>query len=129
MQVIDSSPTPEAPVKTEAVASSSKQYLPYIKEALENTKGTRRVLFFYASWCPTCIPADGDFVKNISLLPSDVTVIRVNYNDPDTDTEEKALATKYGITYQHTYVQIDASGNVVTKWNGGATKELLAKIK
>lgn len=127
-QVMSPSPTPDAMVKNESTPSS-KQYLPYIKEALENTKGTRRVLFFYASWCPTCIPADGDFVKNISLLPSDVTVIRVNYNDPDTDTEEKALATKYGITYQHTYVQIDASGNVVTKWNGGATKELLAKIK
>ncbi len=107
----------------------SKQYIPYTKEALESSKGTRRVLFFYASWCPTCIPANVDFEKNLSMLPSDVIVIRVNYNDPDTDADEKALATKYGITYQHTYVQIDAEGNEVVKWNGGAIKELLAKIK
>ncbi|MBP9670590.1 thioredoxin family protein [Candidatus Woesebacteria bacterium] len=127
-QVMSPSPTPNTMVKTESTPIS-KQYLSYTKEALENTKGNSRVLFFYASWCPTCIPANADFEKNISMLPSDVTVIRVNYNDPDTDAEEKALATKYSITYQHTYVQIDAEGKAVTKWNGGATKELLAKIK
>lgn len=127
-QVMNPSPTSSALVKTESTPIS-KQYLPYTKDVLESSKTTRRVLFFYASWCPTCIPADADFTKNISMLPSDVTLIRVNYNDPDTDADEKALATKYGITYQHTYVQIDAEGNEVVKWNGGATKELLAKIK
>jgi len=126
--VMDPSPTPNTMVKTETTPSS-KQYLPYTKEVLESAGSTRRVLFFYASWCPTCIPANADFEKNSSMLPSDVTVIRVNYSDPDTDTEEKALATKYGITYQHTYVQIDSEGNEVTKWNGGSVKELLAKIK
>jgi thioredoxin 1 len=127
-EVMDPSPAPTSVVKTESTPGS-KQYLPYTKEVLDSSKSTRRVLYFYASWCPTCIPADADFQKNISQLPSDVTVIRVNYNDPETDAEEKALATKYGITYQHTYVQIDAEGNELTKWNGGATKELLAKIK
>lgn len=127
-QVMDPSPTPNAMVKTESTPIS-KQYLPYTEDVLESSKSTRRVLFFYASWCPTCIPADADFTKNVSMLPSDVTLIRVNYNDPDTDADEKALAAKYAITYQHTYVQIDADGNEITKWNGGSVKELLAKIK
>jgi thioredoxin-related protein len=48
---------------------------------------------------------------------------------PETDQEEKDLAKKYGITYQHTFVQIDSKGNEITKWNGGKTDELLAKIK
>lgn len=125
---MDQSATPDTMVKTETT-TSSKQYLPYTQEVLQSSKSTRRVLFFYASWCPTCIPADADFEKNVSMLPSDLTVIRVNYNDQDTDAEEKALATKYAVTYQHTFVQIDADGNAVTKWNGGATKELLDKIK
>lgn len=86
-------------------------------------------LYFYANWCPICKPADADFKANSSKIPPDVTVIRVNYNDTDTGQEEKDLAKKYGITYQHTFVQIDAQGKEVTKWNGGQTDELLANIK
>ena len=127
-QVMDPSPTPNDMVKTESTPIS-KQYLPYTEDVLESSKSTRRVLFFYASWCPTCIPADADFKSNTSMLPTDLTIIRVNYNDPDTDADEKALAAKYAITYQHTYVQIDADGNEIAKWNGGSVKELLAKIK
>ena len=46
-----------------------------------------------------------------------------------TDKEEEDLARKYGITYQHTYVQIDGVGKEVTKWNGGQINELLSNIK
>lgn len=113
----------------DAMMIKSKRYVPYSKEALDSAESTRRILFFYANWCPTCIPTNADFEKNVAMIPKDVTVIRVNYNDPDTDAEEKALATKYGITYQHTFVQIDKDGKVVTKWNGGMTSDLLEKIK
>ncbi|MBP9691535.1 thioredoxin family protein [Candidatus Woesebacteria bacterium] len=103
-------------------------YVEYSKDALMTASEGRRVLFFYASWCPTCIPADADFKANAAQLPDDVTVVRVNYNDPETDQEEKDLAEKYGITYQHTFVQIDFQGNEVAKWNGGGTEELLKKL-
>jgi thioredoxin 1 len=109
--------------------TSSSQYIKYEKNVIDDTKSERRVLFFYASWCPTCRPADADFTQNENQLPEDVTVIRVNYNDPDTDQEEKNLAQKYGITYQHTFVQIDEQGNEVTKWNGGKLSELVSRIK
>lgn len=105
------------------------RYVEYSKAALVGASNNRRVLFFYASWCPTCKPTDADLSANKSKIPADVTVIRVNYNDPETDQEEKDLAKKYGITYQHTFVQIDGQGKEVTKWNGGKTEELLAKIK
>ncbi len=108
---------------------NTSRYIEYSKAALDNAAANRRVLFFYANWCPICKPADVDFKENSSKIPTDVTVIRVNYNDTDTDQEEKDLAKKYGITYQHTFVQIDAQGKEVTKWNGGKTMELLAKIK
>ena len=109
--------------------SGSSRYVEYSKEVLGSAAGKRRVLYFYANWCPTCRPADADFQKNTSQIPEDVILIRVNYNDSDTDAEEKALAEKYGITYQHTFVQIDADGNEVTKWNGGQIKELLINVK
>jgi|SRR3989344_4026868 len=107
----------------------SSRYLPYSKDVLDQTAGNRRVLFFYANWCPTCRPTDANFQENISKIPEDVTVIRVNFNDPETDQEEKDLAKKYAVTYQHTFVQIDSQGKEVTKWNGGQTDELLSKIK
>ena len=105
------------------------RYVEYSKTAFENASQGRRVLFFYASWCPTCIPADKSISDNMKSLPADMTVIRVNYNDPETDQEEKDLAKLYGITYQHTFVQIDEMGKEVTKWNGGMVEELLKNSK
>jgi len=105
------------------------RYLAYSKSAFERAAMTKRVLFFYANWCPTCRPADADFQKNSATIPDGVTLIRVNYNDTDTDQEEKDLAKKFQVTYQHTFIQIDEQGNVIAKWNGGQTKELLSNVK
>lgn len=113
----------------QTMKNDDQRYSEYTKAALDGADDNRRVLFFYASWCPTCIPVDADLKASASKIPADVSVIRVNYNDPETDQEEKDLAHKYGITYQHTFVQIDKQGNEVTKWNGGKTAELLANIK
>jgi len=121
-------PTEGMMEKTEDKMMNSR-YVEYSKAAFDDASSTRRVLFFYASWCPTCKSADVNFKENESKIPEDVTVIRVNYNDPETDQEEKDLAKKYGITYQHTYVQIDGTGKEVTKWNGGKLDELLTNIK
>ncbi len=115
--------------KTDDKITSDSRYVEYSKAALEKAASNRRVLFFYASWCPTCRPADASFKENTSKIPEDVTLIRVNYNDPETDQEEKELAKKYGITYQHTYVQIDGAGKEISKWNGGKIDELLSNIK
>jgi thiol-disulfide isomerase/thioredoxin len=109
--------------------TNTPRYIEYSKSALDSSANNRRVLYFYANWCPICRPADIDFQQNENKIPEDVTVIRVNYDDTDTDQEEKALANKYGITYQHTFVQIDSQGNEVTKWNGGKLEELLENIK
>lgn len=109
--------------------STNGRYVEYSPTALVDATGTRRVLFFYAAWCPTCKPADADFKANSDQIPEDVTVIRVNYNDDDTDEAEKALAKKYAVTYQHTYVEIDSEGNTVKVWNGGQLDELLENVE
>lgn len=92
-------------------------------------ENSRKVLFFFANWCPTCKDVDESLNKNKSKIPTDIEIIKVNYNDSDTDAEDKELARKYGITYQHTFVQIDENGNEITKWNGGGYEELLSNIK
>lgn len=117
-------------VKKESLSENKiENYIPYNPDSFLATANKRRVLFFYASWCVTCKPANANFQQNANLIPSDVAVFRVNYNDSDTDSFEKELAKKYQVTYQHTFVQVDKNGIVVTKWNGGQVKDLLQKIK
>lgn len=113
----------------EAMMPTTNRYVVFTPQALPDASTTRRVLFFYANWCPTCQPADADITKNTVQIPPDVTIIRVNYNDTETDQAEKDLAKKYGVTYQHTFVQIDAAGNEIAKWNGGGLNEILQKVQ
>ena len=101
------------------------KYISYNSSVLTENASKRRILFFYANWCPTCRPADENFIQNEGRIPNDVVLIRVNYNDTDTDQDEEDLAKKYGITYQHTFVQIDSDEQAVTKWNGGELDKLL----
>ena len=82
------------------------------------------VLFFRASWCPTCIAVDKDIRANLKAIPASLTILDVNYDD---STE---LKKKYGVTYQHTFVQVDAQGNLIKKWSGSPTlASLVAQIK
>lgn len=115
--------------KDEGMMEKSGSYVPYTAASLADAAAHKRVLFFYANWCPTCKPADAAFEANKDKIPEGVALIRVNYNDTDTDQEEKDLAKKYQVTYQHTFVQIDSSGKEVTRWNGGQIKELTQNIK
>lgn len=116
-------------VEVEKTIIENSRYIEYSKSILESSKSTRRVLFFYANWCPTCRPTDASFSQNESKIPPDVTLIRVNYDDTETNQEERNLATRYGVTYQHTFVQIDENDDIVTIWNGGQVNELLQNIK
>ena len=109
--------------------NASSRYVPYSKAMYDAASSKRRVLYFYATWCPSCKIANSDFTANPGKIPEDVIVLRVNYNDPDTDQDEKGLAKKYGITYQHTFVQVDNTGKEMSKWNGGQTDELLTNAK
>ncbi|MBI3231629.1 MAG: redoxin domain-containing protein [Candidatus Doudnabacteria bacterium] len=91
--------------------------------ASEQKAGHKVVLFFHAKWCPFCKTADAAFSSRTQDIPSGVTVLKTDYDS------EKTLKTKYGVTYQHTFVQVDANGNMVTKWNGGDIDALKANIK
>jgi thioredoxin 1 len=121
--------TQQSEQNTQVQMAPKVSYAFYTPELIAQLAKNRRVLFFYAAWCPTCKEADNDFTENLSQIPADVTVIKVNYKDSQTDEQEKVLAKKYGITYQHTFVQIDADGNEITKWNGGGITELLENLK
>lgn len=114
----------------ETVESNPNPYQEYSKATFnKNTDKKTRILFFYADWCPTCRPVDAEIKANLSAIPKDIVIIKVNYNDDYTDQDEKDLARRYGITYQHTFVRIDSKGNEVDKWNGGDFEKLLEYAK
>jgi len=84
--------------------------------------GMKNVLFFHASWCPTCRAADANIKANLLSIPPSLTIHQVDY---DTSTE---LKKKYGVTYQHTFVQVDESGAMIKKWSSGGLDEIKAEI-
>lgn len=90
---------------------------------------TRRLLFFYANWCPTCKPVDQELQARAGELPSNLTIFRVNYNDDQVDEDEQAIATDHSITYQHTFVQVDQDGNSLQTWNGGGFDTILENLQ
>lgn len=99
-------------------------YEAYAPEKLSKATTGDVVLFFRAIWCPTCKVLDSDIRAHLNDIPANVTILDVDY---DTQT---ALKQKYGVTYQHTLVQVDASGNQINKWSGGQTlASLLTNVR
>jgi len=100
----------------EGAMMKAGSYVTYDASKVAMASATKDVvLFFKASWCPSCVAVDKDIKANLSAIPESLTILEVDY---DTSTE---LKKKYGVTTQHTLVQVDAQGNLIKKWSGGTT--------
>lgn len=104
------------------------RYIDYSSDALlkASENNGRSVLFFAAlGWCPSCQAADRDFKANFDKVPSDITILKVDYD------KDSAMKQKYAITMQDTFIQVDSQGKEVTRWNSGGQgiKALLANAK
>ena len=91
-------------------------------------------LDFYANWCPICKaeePAIKTAFNELDAADAEKVVgFRVNYNDDQTDADEKALAKKFGIAYQHTKIVIMPDGKVLSRTLEQQSKqEVLDQIK
>lgn len=85
------------------------KYITYSESALTEDIN---IIFFAASWCPSCRALDQDINSNLEDIPFNVTILKADYD------KEQSLKVKYGITLQHTLVQVDKDGNEINKWNG-----------
>jgi len=74
-----------------------------------------------ANWCSTCKIARDNIESNLNSIPSDLTIVVVDFD------KENDLRKKYGVTIQHTFVQIDENGNELAKWSGSITAEEIAE--
>ena len=105
-----------------AMMQKSGTYATYSGDSLAMAQKGKTVLFFHAGWCPTCRTADADITAGAATIPADVTILKANY-----DTEV-ALKQKYGVTTQHTFVEVDGSGAMIQKWSGGNLAGIVAKL-
>lgn len=104
--------------------SDAGTYEEYSPEKVSEALGKKIVLFFHAKWCPTCRGLESAILDEVDQIPSDVVILKTDY---DTYTE---LKKKYGVTVQHTLVQVDTEGNLITKWMGGASlDDVLSNLK
>ena len=97
-------------------------YQDYSPAKLAMAETGKVILFFKASWCPTCNAANADIIKNLSSIPGDVRILRVDYDNSED------LKKKYGVTSQHTFIRVDATGKELKRWLGSPTlSDILAK--
>lgn len=102
----------------------SGSYEKYEVSKLAKAENGKVVLFFHASWCPSCKAANEDITKNINSIPENLSILDVDYDS------SQDLKKKYGVTTQHTFVQVDKNGNMIKKWSGSLTlADLIKQVK
>lgn len=105
---------PQEPVPLEGVSvESAGLYAEYDPTLLARAEEGKVVLFFQASWCPSCRALDSDIRARLGDIPEEMTILRLDYD------EETELRRLYEVTTQHTMVQVDANGALIKKWSGG----------
>lgn len=108
-----SSTPPADSVSGDAMAPGAYLTLAEYKSQMASRDGSKVVYFFHASWCLDCrateksIAADG--------VPAGLTVVKLDF-DKETD-----LKKKYGVTVQHTFVQVGPGGEQLAKWSGSTS--------
>lgn len=86
-------------------------------------------LYFYANWCPICRAEFPGMQEAFNELSTDKVIgFRVNYNDDETDEDEKNLARQFGVAYQHTKVGLKNGERVLKSPEGWDKQKYLSEI-
>lgn len=113
------------PMPTATSQAGTLSYIDYDTFSADPAKfaDTKNVLYFTTGWCAECRRTDTAFRQHPDLIPSDVTLIRVDY---DVYTNLREL---YDVTIQHTFVWVDADGNLLKKWTAATPEALAEKLQ
>lgn len=99
----------DAPVAMEAKARGT--YEPYSEDKLAAYGEDKIILFFHAAWCPICVSLEKEILASSDAIPSGVHALVVDYDNA------QSLRQKYGVTIQHTFVQVDSTGSAIQKFS------------
>lgn len=106
-----------------AMIADSGAYTNFSEKEWQNVYGKKPfVLFFHASWCPTCKRTDGEISANLSKIPAGTKILKIDY---DTAIDFKK---KYGITTQDSFVYFDANGNEQGKSVGDTIDDIASTL-
>lgn len=113
----------ETPSDSEATTVSAGYYLPYESFATyrDQYSDSKVVLFFNAAWCSTCQQARENIEASLGEIPADLAIVLVDFED------SIELRKKYGVTVQHTFIEIDSAGELLGKWSGSVTVEKIVE--
>lgn len=103
------------------MSSGGKVMFTSLEEAQTLAAAGPTVLFFNADWCPLCRTDMRQIDERLTEL-GNITVVVVDYD------RNAKLRKKYGVTYQHTYVQINDDGQKLALWNGGGVDGILSNV-
>lgn len=105
--------------------SASQSYITYDQYQASKDKyaDSKVVLFFNAKWCPACRAINEALTSDPGKIPAKTTVVSVDY-DQHTD-----LRQRYGVTTQHTFVQIDTNGEKTRQWVSTSVDDLLKELQ
>ena len=105
--------------------SASQSYITYDQYQASKDKyaDSKVVLFFNAKWCPACRAINEALTTDPGKIPAKTTVVSVDY-DQHTD-----LRQRYGVTTQHTFVQIDTNGEKTRQWVSTSVDALLKELQ
>lgn len=98
------------------LAGTSAPLLDFNKADYDNALASDKlvVIYFYANWCPICKAEFPKMQEAFNELKTDKVVgFRMNYNDNETDDQEKSYAREYGVAYQHTKVFVKNGDRVL----------------
>lgn len=113
----------ETPSASETTTVAAGDYIPYESFVTSGDKysDSKVVLFFNAVWCSTCQQARENIEASLGQIPENLAIVVVDF---DSSIE---LRKKYGVTVQHTFIEIDSAGEPLGKWSGSVTVDQIVE--
>ena len=116
-------PSPSAAMSHSEAASQSYITYDQYQASKDTYADSKVVLFFNATWCPDCRAINEALTSDPGKIPAGTTVVIVDYD------QHADLRQRYGVTMQHTFVQINSSGDKVRQWASTSTDGLLKELQ
>ncbi len=89
------------------ISYEAASYIDYSPEKRTSYEGSKPfVIFFHASWCPTCVAIERELKDELAGYPDGVLIMQANFDI------ETALKEEFGVTRQYWFVVFDAAGEV-----------------
>ena len=103
-------------------------YKDYQKVDLENALSNKQIvlLYFTSNWCSECLKQDKANTELLNDLKQEGIVgLRIHILDSETTIETDAIAKKYDVTKEQSFVLLDKQGATIYKYTGVLDTEIL----